>query len=207
MNRKFKLGDSIRCIDVQSNSRYLTKGKIYTVLSYDSDLDTVCVIADDNTSHNFFPYRFELVEQDALDVLIARANDGMRAIEQLVKYHDHELETDHKDFTKVSSWFEPIQPTFRRKAPPLPAPFTLKDSLHSVQCIDASTVKVGCQTFRFDQLRQGLFLLIREDCSEYSSIEGPYNLSASKRGVSYGGNSITWADAEQLLAALEQVKP
>lgn len=209
MNHKFKPGDKVRCVK-EGNGVY--QGMVYEVEAFDLSAASVRLR---NIGWRYDD-RFELVEEksakgDDLNTLIQRANDGMRAITALynadptvVAIHD---DGDTRGVT-VGYYSYSNFKEFRRKAPaPLPAPFTLKDSGHRVEFdfYDTSNnVKVGCQTFAVVELRDSLVALIRNNLP--TSLGRPH-LSATKNGIQHNGNVVTWADAEQLLAALERVKP
>lgn len=219
MNHKFKPGDKVRCIDPSNTVPALEHAKVYTVRKLKGKSSIYLQEFFGNEYGWFTADRFELVEEkgvgpekgDYLDTLIQRANDGMRAITALynadptvVAIHD---DGDTRGVT-VGYYSYSNFKEFRRKAPaPLPAPFTLKDSGHRVEFdfYDTSNnVKVGCQTFAVVELRDSLVALIRNNLP--TSLGRPH-LSATKNGIQHNGNVVTWADAEQLLAALERVKP
>jgi hypothetical protein len=211
MNNKFKVGDKVRCVDADSGGNHLKLGGVYIIeRSYMCGANGPVVDLIELREPGFMARRFELVEPatsgEDLDTLIKQANAGMRAIEKLRSplYKNQVTVEDSVagSFDTVTAFFEDTQPVFR-KAPPLPAPFTLKDSGHRVEFLNRGFVNVGCQTLSIDGLTNGLIYLVRESGHHYSSTALNIDLRASKKGVGHPAGEITWADAEQLLAALE----
>lgn len=197
MNNKFKVGDKVRCIELYCESKFLTKNKIYEVLSISPE--HIGIVSDNGSKHDFFSSRFELVERaDDLDELIEQANA------LFPKLHARRAEIEIKnsydfDWCDLFVVFNGAQ--LRRKAPALPAPFTLKNSGHKVtfqfRLNKQPDVSVGCQTFCIDEIKPALTNLLKNGMSM------SYEFYATREGVAHTAGKITWADAEQLLAALE----
>lgn len=145
-------------------------------------------------------------EASELEQLVRKANDALAGIRSLQSREGLECkEVDDGE----NSW-QPIYALhkweFRVKpAPALPEPFDLPISHYTVQMLVSPagiSVYVGCQEFEIGLLKASLHAL----CKGKVRSVGPYSLEASRDGVHRGGYYISWADAEQLLAALEKIK-
>lgn len=201
MNNKFQVGDKVRCIATGENE-WIRVGDEYTV---EISKENSIYIQAKKTPRGFsrltsYPSSlFELVERasDDLDALIEQANA------LFPKLHARRDEIEIKlsvecDWETVVAYFDEVK-LRRRKAPPaLPAPFTLKDSGYQVSFLGSMSVAIGCQTFHTDVIQPALTNLLKENMAM------SYEFYASKKGVRHAAGQITWADAEQLLAALEK---
>lgn len=137
---------------------------------------------------------------DDLDALIEQAN----ALFPKLHARRDEIECQHGnygwDFCDQLFNYE-----LRRKpAPFLPAPFTLKDSGHIVSfATSLNVVHVGCLSFDLDELTKALKAFDEPNRFAYTRIN--ISLFATKQGPMIDSEKrISWADAEQLLAALEK---
>lgn len=208
-------GTKIRCIN--SLDGQFTKGEIYTLR--DTSTEWRCpIVTDDAGEENGWGARnFELVEETNVDQRRKRAQELVDLLNKRDEYLKEavvngEIEVDTKLF---SSGFEVLTPAhvenvgwkyrLKPKVPKFPEPIALRDSGHHVELRETG-LKVGCQEFNSDKLKRALqFHCTNNGAGEEAS--NSLGIKASRKGITYQNrHHLTWADADQLLAFLEQVK-
>lgn len=196
---KFKPGDRVRALKT-SGCKGFNKGNIYTVKKY-SEYGTLMLEKDDNGSitNGWFPEAFELVSsQSELQTLVDQANAGFSALRKLRDWDDNEIEIKHthaSPYRGISGIDMPygFTPNVRIK------PKTKKFRIASWDAtIEGETVKIGCQQFVIQDLRNNLNALVHYNFSSSGK------LKATKTGILFAdSHAITWKEAEQLLKELE----
>lgn len=220
---KFKVGDKIRFLGKAAGgyeTSFWIPGKVYTFkkyLRYDgNDFDSICVTEGGSNHVGAFELAFPPTESE-LERLVRVANEGIKAISEL-RDRSGEVEIASAHHGKVYAWSSVsfgfldghFQLRIKPKQRPLPEPIYVGRDCNDGGPLpgwkvelsaDRKTVKVGCQSFDVDVAQNALSSLVRSNHCVYALID--HNLCATKQGVKYGSNSITWADADRLLAWLE----
>ena len=216
---KFKVGDKVRFIrPYNSGEPGLIRGQIYTVTKLHADgyliLEEMGKTA--NFGLGFRPDRFELVTPTAqpseLEQLVATANAGLAAIAKIEKRRA-EVEiisssgtTPAYPWAGVSFGFLDGKFSLRIKQKPSFDPFTVGQGWR-VELRGTDRVAVGCREFNLNGLREALRLICECKWTEATVESGGEVLRPTRIGVSLegSGDSITWSDADKLLAALNKV--
>lgn len=149
-------------------------------------------------------------KESELGELVRKANEGLAALVKIENDFTEKCELTKSPgstdfFTVGSACIYQAGDVIRIKKAPAFEPFKLKDSGHKVTVAESaiSAVFVGCQSFDLVWLRTGLRGLCKDGVTQS---DGTNPLVATRTGVRRLGSEITWADADQLLAALEKVK-
>lgn len=207
--KEFKKGDKIKCIyadGMAENKVQLKKGSVYIV----HRVTVHHIYTTESTGDNWLHSRFELVTgEDALQKLIDRANDGVLAIDELYKNHQANIVSVYADKSPITTpyelfkfWGDKVASGYgsgsirivKKSDANLVEPFSL--SKHKVTLKDGK-VQVGCQEFDLRYLLAGLKSLIEFDAKEYNGF------TATRSGVTYQSDKVSWADAELLYSKLK----
>lgn len=196
---KFKPGDRVRALKT-SSCKGFNEGNIYTVKKY-NEYGILMLEKDDNGSitNGWFPEAFELVSsQSELQTLVDQANSGFNALRKLRDKYSSEIEMKHTHaslYRDISDIDMPYGFTFHVRIKPKTKKFRVASW---DAAIEGETVKIGCQQFVIQDLRNNLNALVHYNFS--SSGE----LKATKTGILFvDSHAITWEQAEQLLKELE----
>jgi hypothetical protein len=197
---KFKKGDRVRCIKGWDYFR-LFAGSEYII---DRVEDCEVALRELPGTGTFIESRFQLVapaEQSELEELVATANAGFEALDKLRALHPNNVEVQNANDEKwrlIGAWGEWSEVRYRIKQTPAFEPFTVGQGWRVE--LDGGMLRIGCQSFVPDVLRSYLIDL----CDRNALSAG--NLSATRTGVAMEGtpHSISWDDADRLLAALRK---
>lgn len=145
--------------------------------------------------------------ESELDRLVRIANEGADAHHQLFKKYPREYEVARESSSgALQLWAQDFLYAIRARVKPSPP----KPQFQSVQTQhgeatlsdDGKTLKIGCQTWDASMLQQAL----RHLCNGGQTFDrpAPHNtFSATRAGIHSFHGSVTWDEADRLLAALD----
>lgn len=198
MSNEFQVGDIVRVKNLPGLEHKQGKtGEVLRVFIQANGRSYYEIKHADGSTDSFYERMLEefVDRADNLDELIEQANA------LFPKLHARRDEIEIKLKTSVVGGSASLFAyEIFRAALSLPAPFTLKDSGYEVSFPNANEVKVGCQVFNKNILQSDLANLVTvglPSCGDFYATRG---------GVKYKVHFVTWADAEQLLEALEKIK-
>lgn len=201
---KFKIGDRVRVIDASDQFQRPHLGKVGVIT--DSGSDRLPMVRFDGCTFDVCFAECRLVaEQSELETLVATANAGVAARNTLYEKYPGQFEMDDpgrgwvtaQPTTMISGYRVNQKPAFEPfEIEVVGEPFPIKVKL------DGGMLRIGCQSFVPDVLRSYLIDL----CDRNALSAG--NLSATRTGIAMEGtpHSISWADADKLLAALKKLE-
>ncbi len=210
---KFKIGDKVRLLK-DGYMGYLKKGDVTEVQENDSSAPFVAAPDSPHSSRIAVEEIYlELVshsKQTELQMLIEKANEGARATVDLRKkyYQSYEVEqTEIIGANKIGNtqpWRKARDIGWSTKYREIPA----KPKFESYQAgvglvkITDDVLHVGCQQFHNIKhvVRELGALIAGYILQGVTSLD----LRGSKQGVHYMNHTMSWKDAEDLLAALKK---
>lgn len=189
---KFKSGDKVRRL--APNSKFKT-GDIITVDIYYSN-DSFSVKEDVGGPCHIDKY-CKLVETETPEQLFEMMNEGIEAKDKLVK-----LNMLEQRYSENDSWSESkcSYRQFRLKPKKTFTPFAVNNNQWLVDLLnDGMVLKIGCERFSFDEIKNALTNLIEKNESLYM---GMCSYTATKKGIYYRNHILPWEDASKILNAL-----
>lgn len=219
---QLEVGDRVRCVKMLRHYQdKLEVGEVYTVSNY--ILPSANHIAVENKPNYFGGLCFEKIDerqaaptQNRLDELIGVANAGLEAMAEIFTEHVEEVEISpiwgEGQFQELSPGFhatyieDGVREIRKRPTPVKPKfeDYTIKSKDWRVELGSAgSSVKIGCKWFKMKALRGCLKGLLEN--GSYLLMIGDIELTASKEGVKWNGNTLPWADAEELYAKIKEL--
>jgi hypothetical protein len=191
---KFKVGDRVRALNTSECGAY-TKGNLYVVKALGGSLKTE--IDDLGSTSNGWGYQnFELIQEDSLESLIKRANEGYEAEHQLrLKYNDKVEWNNGVPLMggRCLSRLQIKKPKFE--------PFTTSNGWKVIE--KGSGLYVGCRRFDPAPLKSLLIDFIDRDA--HSCGLDDYRYEATRKGIYDGSNLLLWPDAERIYEQLKKV--
>jgi hypothetical protein len=171
-----------------------TSGKQYYTSSEYFDEDYAI-----SSERSCFPGSISAVSPDRLSTLIQKANEGYKAIDELVKDFKYSIQlgapsrhwTNGEDFPLAVTG-RSIRATSKR----FPKPSEWKG--YSVVFDAEDSVKIGCEQFDLCELRKDLENVLGNPRDPVSSMMYSFN----RHGVIFKRNLHTWAELEELLKIL-----
>ncbi len=142
---------------------------------------------------------FELVGADTeLDQLIETANKGLRALDKLKASFMDKLERLQDGNSTARPWTNGAQYRcqLRKKSTKKFVPFQVSNSW-TVSLVDKQFLGIGCKIFGLNAVKTALHNLLNINASTSAG-----EFSASRLGIMYQGFCLPWADAEQILKAI-----
>jgi hypothetical protein len=206
---RFKVGDKVKRIrdkDGWAWSAHKPAGEIFTVSTVRNGWLGLEGAKYDLDPRPFNSGNFVLVEEasgseQSDEVLLEMVNSSVAAGHELYKRHGERLEVtfDHGLWEPVG---KPNLHGYRIKPKPSFKPFQIRS--WEVR-MEGDKIRVGCQTFDAKALLRALSQLtdIGADCNSVDN-SGSVKLAACRKGVSSNGHTITWDEADKLLAALQK---
>jgi hypothetical protein len=201
----------IKCIDNQDN--YLTIGKYYEVESMSTKSNEVTVVNDRGEKFTYPLSKFETADSNEkkLQDLLAKANEGRKALVELYQLAPKRLmsrsPTFKKEFQPYKDYMSPKLMEYSLAEKVKLEPFYLSLNNYKVELVKNTfgevQIKVGCKQFYIKELKRVLNDLIFMNCdwsdfNQNSAVQARDNATATRIGIKYGGNHLTWADAEIL---------
>lgn len=185
----FKEGDKVRYTDTDSTyNPTVPRNKVLVVVGYNPDSDIVST-----NKGSAYSSRFSLVESNALEELIEIANKGYKAINEIRDNPEYRKQVQRlrDDFWEeipiINNGFKEM----RLK------PKSTNFSWIGYDCtIKDDDVKIGCQKFDKAELVRVLAATIKGLVipNKINSV----SIAASRSGVFFGSNLISWEDLEIL---------
>lgn len=200
---KFKVGDKV--IRLQSGGRntnhlYTTEiGDIITIKNIEGTFFKAEETA--NLEHSIYYYELAPNETNELYLqdLIKKANEGSLAEQELRKIAVDKLQWKN---SLKKDWIQATESTFSGIYE-----YRLKPKSRIFTCqawevtITNDTIKIGCKSENLEFFMKQLNGLVKGNASN-RTFAGSI-MSATKKGIEYNGNLLTWENADQLLKELE----
>lgn len=190
----FKVGDKVKCIKNWDSK--IKVGEIRTVFMHRYGECIGYVDGDqEGCLLNVCPHHFELVlGTNELEELVKKANEGQIAKSKLDKYLDQYESFDpdsDKAFKTPTKHGSAIKYRIKSK--------TRKFKVANWDAeINDNEITIGCNKFYKPTLINALLNLIRDNYSSSSE------LKATKIGIKYHDNFLSWEEAQNLLRELEK---
>jgi hypothetical protein len=206
MSTKFKVGDRVRRLESETWRGNWNRFE-HIVTKVSGDRIEVTNDPDPQYSNTRIAAYFELVSpaKSELEELVEKANQGYAARDVLREKYSDQVRAYYtgnslnegallKDI-HTTNWCKGYKIVPKKK---VFQSYTMPEK-HFV-CLHANenNLHVGCQVFSIQDLTNALRALCRDSSAVYFK-----EFSASRSGVRYGANTISWASADDLLSRLE----
>jgi hypothetical protein len=210
--QKFKVGDKVRY--KEEHHPRVPYGSIHRVIKVEDrkqSVDSYWIYVDTyGEEYSMSPSSFEKVTTDDVSSLIDKANEGLKALAELVKRDDVEVSrvADPSDYigihtSTLSSTLVDNNKrarTVRLKPKPAFEPFTTSNGWDVK--LEGETLHIGCKKFNKGAVNLGFTKLLKG--SEHSWNDDFTEFTATRNGIKYNENVLPWADAERILEALKK---
>lgn len=189
---KFKVGDRVRRINY--NWMEAPIGSMGTVTGGNVDVkfdNGVSYTGQDSEN-------LELIQDDSLESLVKRANDGIDAFNKIRSQHREEVEwTNGNPFMMgfKNDQLRIKKPTFK--------PFTTSNG-YEVRLEDKDVLHIGCESFHAPTFRERMNQILEKD-QGYSSAGCGQAFYATKTGIKYKSNVLPYTDAERIYEQLKEI--
>lgn len=156
----------------------------------------------------------ELTKEQRIVFLVKVANQGRRALAELFELVPNDMQVSCEDEEqygrKAGSW-GPLKSYKKITYRVRPQEFTLQriGGWDIGMSDDKQFLTIGCMSFNIKQLQHALFELT-VSCKPHWQVNVGFpdraecRISASRRGISIGENSLKWSQAEELYSALKE---
>lgn len=177
----------------QTHEGMYTEGRIYEVVERACKYNHLYIKTDRGTVCSVTREYFTPVGESELERLVRVANEGDAAIKVLKeKYPNDVIDNEGDPITRYGSTF-----TFSIKPKPAFEPFTV-GSGWTVK-LEGETLHIGCKTYVANLFKSDLNFV------NSTGTGRNYDLRATRVDVrDKEGHSITWSDADRILAALKK---
>ena len=221
---KFKVGDRVRAVADNARNSYVNKGDIGKVTSIHGVRGTYYNVEFDVPRGSAQRRQWHMLEEDIelletpLEDLLAKANEGLRALAELRDKHRDSVETFDVNrnekpaaerigtdiFTAMrehlaSGYFDG---RFALRVKPKPAfePFDTSNGWRVG--LEGDKLHIGCQSFDAKEFSEAVNYLCYGDSPAFECTFGI--LKSTRRGITYDKHILPWPDAERILEALKK---
>ncbi len=211
MSKQFKVGDKVRLISTKSGpdnwgwmTRYMEIGDVATIsivgesgISFSDNPLTIC----SNAYLDFFEL---VVDASNLEELVKRANEGFEAVRNIYDNHFEAVTLRRSNDglkDRIPPLYSYVHEFIIKPKAPVFEPFMIGS--WNVHVDNRGILFVGCNNFDAKEAKEALLTI----CAIYGPptvTKGNITLICSRKGVLFENHSITWEDADKLLAALSK---
>ena len=225
MRRAFKVGDVVECASRKSHAAYGRKYVVEKVLTWnDGSMGHITVkgVSQDCKPEDFYlvtpvedTSTFGVVSE--LDELIETANNGLTALRELSNNLIYKEKVELYDKGYNSSYFlsncKSINLKYDKAVRKVEEKKVTKTTVHLQSGVNTTVqanitdMRVGCKEFKTAEIRKALPLLLNGSwgSARITQLNGgsTRQLTATRTGLKYHSENITWKDAELINIILE----